>query len=183
VSLAQARAQREAARTHVAEGRDPGTVKQEERRAAKIAAGNSFEAVARDWFETQRESWTDAHAARVIASLEREVFPVTGSTPIADIRAPAILDLLRKVEARGVRVVTVANGQSTITAANISQVANAPILPTDLPHAMQQSGTIVGVDSDGANAYEVSYSPAITALTDGKVLCFRPRPATPRLRR
>ncbi|AEI77896.1 phage integrase [Cupriavidus necator N-1] len=42
----------------------------------------------------------------MLASLENDVFPVLGSTPIADIKAPAILDLLRKVEARGVRDTT-----------------------------------------------------------------------------
>ncbi|AOY93787.1 integrase [Cupriavidus sp. USMAA2-4] len=106
VSLAQARAQREAARAQVAAGRDPGVVKEEGRRAAKIAAGHSFEAVARGWFETQKESWTESHAARVIASMEREVFPEIGAMSVADIRAPAILEVLRKVEARGVRETT-----------------------------------------------------------------------------
>jgi integrase len=81
-------------------------VKQEQRRAAKRAAGNSFEAVARDWFNTQKESWTDVYAGKVIASLENDVFPVMGTTPIADLRAPAILDLLKKIEARGVRETT-----------------------------------------------------------------------------
>ncbi|KWR80321.1 MULTISPECIES: tyrosine-type recombinase/integrase [Cupriavidus] len=106
VTLAQARAQRDAARSHVADGKDPGAVKQDQRRAAKIAAGNSFEAVARDWHATQKESWSEVYAGKVIASLENDVFPVMGSTPIADIRAPAILDMLKKIEARGVRETT-----------------------------------------------------------------------------
>lgn len=106
VSLAQARAQRDAARAIVADGRDPGAVKQEERRAARIAAGNSFEAVARDWHATQKGSWNEVYAGKVLASLENDVFPTVGSTPIADIKAPAVLDLLRKVEARGVRDTT-----------------------------------------------------------------------------
>lgn len=106
VTLAQARTQREAARAIVADGRDPGAVKQEERRAARIAAGNSFEAVARDWYATQKGNWNEVYAGKVLASLENDVFPVLGSTPIADIKAPALLDLLRKVEARGVRDTT-----------------------------------------------------------------------------
>lgn len=73
----------------------------------------------------------------------------------------------------GLWVVTVANGQTTITSANIVQATNAPILPTDLLHAMQQSGTIVGADTGAANAYAVSYNPAITALTDNMVLWFK----------
>ncbi len=106
VTLAQARSQRETARAIVADGRDPGAVKQDERRAARIAAGNSFEAVARDWHATQKSSWNDIYAGKVLTSLENDVFPVLGSTPIADIRAPAVLDVLRKVEARGVRDTT-----------------------------------------------------------------------------
>lgn len=103
VTLAQARAQRDSARTLLATGTDPGAAKQDQRRAAKIAAGNSFEAVARDWHATQKEGWNDVYAGKVLASLENDVFPVLGNSPISEIRAPAILELLKKVEARGVR--------------------------------------------------------------------------------
>ncbi|MCA3194308.1 MAG: phage tail protein [Cupriavidus sp.] len=77
----------------------------------------------------------------------------------------------------GLWVVTVANGQTTITSVNIAQAANAPILPTDILHAMQQSATIVGVDTGAANAYAVSYNPAITGLADGMVLWFKVKTA------
>jgi hypothetical protein len=77
----------------------------------------------------------------------------------------------------GLWVVTVANGQTTITSANIVQAANAPFLPTDLLHAMQQSGTTIGVDTGAANVYAVSYNPGITALTDGMVLWFKVKTA------
>ena len=106
VTLAQARAQRETARSHVAGGQDPGAVKQDQRRAAKIAAGKSFEAVARDWHATQKESWNEVYAGKVLASLVNDVFPVLGNSPISEIRAPAILDLLKAIEARGVRDTT-----------------------------------------------------------------------------
>jgi len=46
VPLAQARAQRDAARALLATGQDPGAAKVEQRRAVKIAAGNSFGAMA-----------------------------------------------------------------------------------------------------------------------------------------
>lgn len=48
--------------------------------------------------------------------------------------------------------------QTTVTAAHVSQAANAPILPIDLLHAMQQSGTIVGRDTGAANACTISWS-------------------------
>ncbi|QOT74848.1 gp53-like domain-containing protein [Cupriavidus basilensis] len=77
----------------------------------------------------------------------------------------------------GLWVVTVANGQTTITSANIAQAANAPILPADLLHAIQQNALTTAVDTGAANAYAVSYSPAITALTDGMVLWFKTKTA------
>lgn len=61
----------------------------------------------------------------------------------------------------GLWVVTVANGQTTITSANIFQAANA--LPADFLHVIQQNALITAVDTGSANVYSVSYSPAITA--------------------
>ncbi len=106
VGLAQARGQRDNARAAVAAGEDPGALKIEARRAAKIAVGNSFEAVARDWHSTQKEAWTPTYASKIIVSLENDVFPLIGSKPINQIKAPEILDLLRIIEARGVRDTT-----------------------------------------------------------------------------
>ena len=77
----------------------------------------------------------------------------------------------------GLWVVTVANGQTTITSASIAQAPNAPILPTDLLHAIQQNALTTAVDAGSANAYAVSYSPPITALTDGMVLWFKAKTA------
>lgn len=73
----------------------------------------------------------------------------------------------------GLYVVTVANGASSVTNANIAQYASAPILPVDLLHAFQNSALVVGVDSGAANACVVSFSPAITTLVDGMVLWFK----------
>lgn len=77
----------------------------------------------------------------------------------------------------GLYVVTVANGQSTITSANIVQATNAPILPTDLLHSIQANSLVTAVDTGSANTYVVSYSPAITALTDGMVVWFKVKTA------
>ncbi|WP_416048934.1 hypothetical protein [Cupriavidus basilensis] len=77
----------------------------------------------------------------------------------------------------GLWVVTVANGQTTITSASIAQAPNAPILPADLLHAIQQNALTTAVDTGTANAYAVSYSPPITALTDGMVLWFKAKTA------
>lgn len=77
----------------------------------------------------------------------------------------------------GLWVVTVANGQTQITAGNIVQATNAPILPADLLHAVQASSLITGTDTGAANACVVNYSYPVTALTDGMVLWFKAKAA------
>lgn len=73
----------------------------------------------------------------------------------------------------GLWVVTVANGQTQITAGNIVQATTAPILPSDLLHAIQASSLTVGTDIGAVNACVVNYSYPVTALKDGMVLWFK----------
>ncbi|HDR8961271.1 TPA: integrase arm-type DNA-binding domain-containing protein, partial [Burkholderia vietnamiensis] len=103
VSLGDARKRRDAAREKLAAGVDPNEAKKADKRAAKLAATNSFEAVAREWFETQRDGWSETYASKVINCLEIDVFPRIGTRPIASIEAPEILEIVRTVESRGVR--------------------------------------------------------------------------------
>lgn len=98
VSLAEAREQRDRARAELRAGRDPRAA----RRAAKLLgtsqAGASFEAAARAWHGQNRSVWTERHAADVIGSLERLVFPAIGRMHVNDITAPMVLGVLRRIE-------------------------------------------------------------------------------------
>lgn len=73
----------------------------------------------------------------------------------------------------GVRVVTVAYGQTTITSASISQYSGAPILPTGVIQSVQTGNTSFAIDSGSANAYTCNFSPAITGRSEGQVLRFK----------
>ena len=101
VSLAQARAKREAALAQLREGMDPSIERKRDKIKSRVTAEQTFEAVSRRWYELQRGRWTETHSADVIRSLERDVFPALGGLPITMIDAPILLDTLRKVEARG----------------------------------------------------------------------------------
>jgi integrase len=101
VSLAEARRLRDFAREQLAKGTDPAVTKKEAKRAAKIAEANSFEQIAREWHENQREGWTGRTADYVIRRLETDIFPELGSRPIAQIEAPELLDVMRSIERRG----------------------------------------------------------------------------------
>jgi integrase len=101
VSLKDARERREEARKVLANGGDPGAVKKAQKAARKEAAENSFEALAREWFEQWRTDRAEGTAQRTIARLEKDVFPWLGSYPVAEIKAPAVLGVLRRIESRG----------------------------------------------------------------------------------
>ena len=102
VGLSDAREARDAAKRDLAANRDPSAVKRERRRAARADNGNTFEAVARDWFEHWKGGRTPAYTERVLSRLEDDVFPSIGRRPIAELEPPELLEMLRKVEGRGV---------------------------------------------------------------------------------
>lgn len=101
VSLKDAREGRDVARKLLTQGQNPSEVKQQAKREAMIAAGNSFEAVAREWIEVRSPDKSPNYRIRTLRYLELDAFPSIGRMPIADITAPQILQVLRRIEARG----------------------------------------------------------------------------------
>ncbi|MBI5128936.1 MAG: integrase arm-type DNA-binding domain-containing protein [Rhodopseudomonas palustris] len=101
VGLSDARAARDAAKRDLASGRDPSAVKRQRKREARVAAENTFEAVALEWHEKWKRGRSEFYAGQIVRRLELDVFPQIGRLAIADIEAPEILDLLRRVEGRG----------------------------------------------------------------------------------
>ncbi|KIX65839.1 tyrosine-type recombinase/integrase [Burkholderia pseudomallei] len=101
VSGKEARLRRDEARRLLANGIDPGIERKVQKAATVERAANSFEAVAREWFARQSPGWAKSHADKIIARLEKDVFPWLGGRAIAEIKAPEVLAVLRRVEARG----------------------------------------------------------------------------------
>ena len=101
VGLAQARDRQLDARRLLANGVDPGEHRKQEKRAAKVMAANSFEAVGREWFAKFASTWAKSHSDKVLLRLENDVYPWLGARPIAAIEAVELLHILRRVEARG----------------------------------------------------------------------------------
>lgn len=94
VSLADARAKRDAAKTALSGGEDPAV-------RPVVADDRTFEAIALRWHETNRNEWVPEHSERVLSRMKRDVFPEIGSKQITEVEAPDVLALLRKVEDRG----------------------------------------------------------------------------------
>jgi integrase len=63
---------------------------------------DSFEATAREWFAVKRGGWAPSYADKIIARLEADVFPWIGQAPVAGITPPQLLEVLRRMESRGV---------------------------------------------------------------------------------
>lgn len=101
VPLAEARKRRDAARELLARGVDPNEYRRVQKAATRDQAKNSFEPIGREWFAKYKPNWAASHSDKVIARLENDVFPWLGTRPIAQITAPEILAVLRRIEGRG----------------------------------------------------------------------------------
>lgn len=101
VSLKEARDKRDEARKKISNSINPS----EEKKLAKITrmveAENSFEHVAREWHEKQKDRYTIKHHKAVLTRLENDAFPLIGSRPISQIKAPELLVTVQKIEKRG----------------------------------------------------------------------------------
>ena len=103
ISLAEAREARDAARKLLRDNKDPSMEKQENKRKAALNSENCFEAIAREWLENRKGSWTEGYTTYVLKRLEDDIFPYVGAYPINQVTAAQLLSALRKVEARGTR--------------------------------------------------------------------------------
>jgi integrase len=101
VSLGDARAKRAEAKKLIAAGTDPAQARRVTKQLRVQSASNTFEAIAREWHANKAESWKETTSINVLRRLERDIFPLIGKHPIADIRAPVMLDALRQIEKRG----------------------------------------------------------------------------------
>ena len=101
VTLAEARKGRDTARALLREGVDPMAKRKAASARSKLSTAETFEAIGREWLESQRAKLAPATFAKSEWMLADNVFPWIGSLPIADIDAPTLLAVLRRIEARG----------------------------------------------------------------------------------
>jgi hypothetical protein len=101
VSLKDARDLAAAARKTLQAGNDPGELRKTDK--AKIAheAANTLKAVAGDWMKHRASRWEPETAARILAALKADVFPVLGARPMTGIKPGEIMAVVKKIEARG----------------------------------------------------------------------------------
>lgn len=102
VSLAKARKLRDAAREQLADGHDPALERKKAKFTAKLSAGITFAAVAREYIDSKmvgdgKAEATISKARWFLAQLE----PAIGTMPLADVDPQMLLAALKRLEAKG----------------------------------------------------------------------------------
>ena len=101
ITLAEARAARDAARALVAKSQDPSIAKQDNKREERERRGLTFETQAKAYFEkTQKEGRAASTLDKTQWLLDMAVGDF-GRKPMSEITSPMVLRCLRKVEAKG----------------------------------------------------------------------------------
>jgi len=101
VSLADAREAHEEIRRSVRSGEDPMAQKKNDKAAAAIASGDTFELVAGAWHKAQSVKWSPGHAEKVWESIKNNLLPSLGNLPVSQITTPILLRVIKKIEERG----------------------------------------------------------------------------------
>ncbi len=101
ITLAEARAEAASALLKVHRGQDPTAAKRKAQEAQRIAAANTFKAIAESYLEREGKK-KDGERLRSFewrrTLLERLVYPTLGDMPIAEIKRRAVIDLLDRIE-------------------------------------------------------------------------------------
>lgn len=97
VSLKEARDLLQGAKKTLTSGIDPSF--QKKRIATRT--GQTFETVAREWYEKQKKAVTPKTWANNLARLENHIFPFIGAAAITEVKPPDILAICRRIEKMG----------------------------------------------------------------------------------
>ena len=101
VGLKAARKARDTAKLQKSDGCDPVQARKVEKLKTARPGGDTFQAVALEWYAKQAPQWSASHAERSLRQLERDLFPWIGARHMPDIHPMELLAALQKVEQRG----------------------------------------------------------------------------------
>jgi hypothetical protein len=97
LSLKEAKGRRD----EIQRSREHGIAPKEALAPLKPVEVVTFEKIARDWFEKNVGGWAENHSLKVRYRMERFLIAALGQRPIAEIKEPELLALLRAIEADG----------------------------------------------------------------------------------
>ncbi len=103
VALAQARERHKQARKLWASGVDPMAQRKLDRVAQQISEAHSFQKVANDWHDHWKHGKSARHADSVKRRMDADIMPRLGKRPIAEIKAPELVAMVKSIQSRGAR--------------------------------------------------------------------------------
>ena len=101
VTLKDARARCDEARKQLSQGIDPSEHRKATKNMREELAANTFEVIAREWYAKTAPALAESTKKKLLRFFEVDVFPVIGNRPIAELAAPDLLMVLRRIEGRG----------------------------------------------------------------------------------
>lgn len=186
--LSDARAERDIAKKHLRDGKDPAAIKKVEKVIGRRKEGETFADIAREWHALQKAQWVERHAKDVLDSLETEVFPIIGEMLPSQIDAPQVLAVVRMIESRdaietarrvrqrisAVFVYAIASGRATTDPASMISGAMAPLIKgrqpaiTNLEEARKMLRAVENTPGHPVTKLALRFT-ALTAVRPGTV--------------
>lgn len=101
ISLKLAREKHIEAKLKLNDGINPAEYKQVNKRNLLLAQDNDFQSIATEWYVKEKPHWSASHAKRQDGLLVKDICPYLGKMDVNTIKAPDILHVLNKIQARG----------------------------------------------------------------------------------
>jgi len=101
VSLAEARQRHREAQAQRRDGIDPNAHKRKATQTQRLATANTFGAVSKEWLGVMASKWSPGHLETTKERIAKNLTPYIDTRPISELEAPELLQVLRKIEARG----------------------------------------------------------------------------------
>ena len=101
LSIVTTRVKRDEARSQLAQGVDPATEKKAVEMAERVAASNTFKAVAEEWAAKIKREGRAPVTLDKVRWLLSMAYPLIGHLPVSKVTPQEALAVLRKVEATG----------------------------------------------------------------------------------
>ena len=102
LTIEQARKLKEEAKCLLANGINPSQQRKNEKLKKQNEGKNSFEFIAREFLDNNKEAWSKATLKKKTGTLQSNIFPFIGKREISSITPPELLTLIRTMERRGV---------------------------------------------------------------------------------
>ena len=103
VSLAQARERHKEARRLLASKIDPMAQRKADKTVERTASENSFANVAARWLKHWSVGKSSRHVLQVTRRMDADILPRLGTRPIAEIKAPEVVEMVISIQTRGAR--------------------------------------------------------------------------------